>query len=231
MREKYFVDLPYYEGYQDKPHKTSANHMSPSELEYCKQEIQELLNKKLIEPSRSPWACPSFYVNKHYEQKRGKPRMVINYKSMNKALLPIRYPLPSKDALLTKIGSNNVFSKFDLKYSFWKIKITSKDSFKTTLVVPQGKYQWHVIPFRLKNAPSEFQKRMEDIFRDLDFVIVYIDDLLVFFVDMKSHKIHLKKVYDRIYKHGISLSKKRLEFAKTKIEYLGLILSQGKIEM
>jgi len=60
---------------------------------------------------------------------------------------------------------------------------------------------------------------------------VYIDDLLVFFVDMKSHKIHLKNVYDRIYKHGISMSKKKVEFAKTKIEYLGLILSQGKIEM
>jgi hypothetical protein len=85
------------------------------------------------------------------------------------------------------------------------------------------------MPFGLKNAPSEFQKRMEDIFRDLDFVILYIDDLLVFSVDMNMHKIHLQKVYDRIYKHGIALSKKKLEFAKTKIEYIGLILSLGKI--
>jgi hypothetical protein len=118
MREKYFVDLPYCEGYQDKPQKAFSNHMSPSELEYYKQEIQELIRRKLIEPSRSPWACPAFYVNKHSEQKHGKPIMVINYRALNKALLPIRYPLPSKDALFAKIGSSNVFSKFDLKSGF-----------------------------------------------------------------------------------------------------------------
>jgi hypothetical protein len=72
---------------------------------------------------------------------------------------------------------------------------------------------------------------MEDIFRDQDFVIVYIDDLLVFSVYMNMHKIHLQKLYDMIYKHGISLSKKKMEFARTKIEYLGLVLSLGKIEM
>jgi hypothetical protein len=72
---------------------------------------------------------------------------------------------------------------------------------------------------------------MEDIFRDVDFVNLYIDDLLVFSVDMNMHKIHLQKVYDRIYKHGIALSKKKMEFAKTKIEYLSLILFLGKIEM
>jgi len=94
MREKYFVELPYCEGYQDKPRKASANHMSPLELEYYKEEIQELLRRKLIDPTHSPWACPAFYVNKHSEQKRGKPRMVINYRALNKALLPIRYPLP-----------------------------------------------------------------------------------------------------------------------------------------
>lgn len=115
MKEQYFVDLPYCEGYADRPQKTSANYMSPSELEYCKTEIAELLKRKRIEPSRSPWASPAFYVNKHSEQKKGKPRMVINYRALNKALFPIRYPIPSKDALFAKIGSSNVFNKFDLK--------------------------------------------------------------------------------------------------------------------
>jgi hypothetical protein len=107
--------MPYKEDYLPKPQKASANHMSPTELEYCKAEITELLQRKLIESSRSPWACPAFYVNKHSEQKRGKPRMVINYKALNEALLPIRYPLPSKDLLFSKIGKCNIFSKFDLK--------------------------------------------------------------------------------------------------------------------
>jgi hypothetical protein len=109
--------------------------MFPSELEYCKQEIQELLRRKLIEPRHNPWACPAFYLNKHSEHKQGKPRMVINYRALNKALLSIRYPLPSKDALFAKNGSSDIFSKFDLKSSFWQIGITPKDRFKTTFVV------------------------------------------------------------------------------------------------
>jgi len=68
------------------------------------------------------------------------------------------------------------------------------------------------------------------VFRDLDFVIVYIDDLLVYFVDMNQHKQHLEKLYDKVYKHGIALNKTKLEFAKTRFEYLGLILAKGKVE-
>jgi len=88
-REKYFVALPYKEGYIPKAHKASANHMSPTEQELCRQEIQQLLEKHLIEPCKSPWACPAFYVNKHSEKKRGKKRLVINYKALNEALMPI----------------------------------------------------------------------------------------------------------------------------------------------
>lgn len=231
MREQYFVNLPYRENYSPRPQKGSANHMSPTELEYCKTEIQDLLNRKLIENNRSPWACPAFYVNKHSEQKRGKPRMVINYRALNEALLPIRYPLPSKELLFSKIGKCNVFSKFDLKSGFWQIGIVPQDRFKTAFVVPEGQYQWRVMPFGLKNAPSEFQKRMDDIFRHLSFVIVYIDDLLIYSVDMKQHVQHLKAVHQLLYKHGLVLSKPKLCWAQSKIEYLGLILSQGQVEL
>jgi hypothetical protein len=137
-REKYFVSLPYKEDYIPKPQKASANHMSPTECEYCQKEISELLERKLIEISRSPWACPAFYVNKHSEQKRGKPRMVINYRALNDALLPIRFPLPSKELLFSKIGKCNVFSKFDLKSGFWQIGIIPKDRYKTAFVVPMA---------------------------------------------------------------------------------------------
>jgi len=77
-----------------------------------------LLKRKLIEPSRIPWACPTFYINKHSEQKRGNPSMVINYRALNEALMPIIYPLPSKEMFFAKIGNNNIFSKFDLKSGF-----------------------------------------------------------------------------------------------------------------
>ena len=74
--------------------------MSPLEREFCANEIKELLDKGLIEPSKSPWACRAFVVNKHFEIKRGKPRLVVNFKSLNKILELVRYPLPDKSSLL-----------------------------------------------------------------------------------------------------------------------------------
>lgn len=161
--------------------------MSPTEQQLCQEEIKQLLARKLIEPCKSAWACPDFYVNKHYEQRKGKRRLVINYKAMNEALEPIRYPLPlpSKYTRFSKISGVNVFSKFHLKSGFWKIGINPEDRYKTTFVVPSRQYQWMVMPFGLKNAPSEFQKRMEDIFKSYDFIIVNIDDLLVYSKDIQ----------------------------------------------
>lgn len=92
--------------------------MLPTKNEYCQSEIKELLQRKLTESSKSPWACPTFYVNKHSEQKRGKPRMVINYRALNEAPMPIRFSLPSKELLFAKIGKCSIFSKFDLKSGF-----------------------------------------------------------------------------------------------------------------
>ena len=80
--------------------KASAALMSPSEVQFCDSEVQELLQKGLIEPAKSPWACRAFVVNKHSEQKRGKPRLVVNYKPLNVALQKVRYPLPNKASLL-----------------------------------------------------------------------------------------------------------------------------------
>jgi hypothetical protein len=84
--------------------------------------------------------------------------MVINYRALNDALLPIRFPLPSKDMLFLKISNCNVFNKFDLKSGFWQIGISPKDRYKKSFVVPHGQFQWKVMPFGLKNAPFEFQK-------------------------------------------------------------------------
>ena len=147
-------------------------------LEFCKKEIDTLLEKGLITPSKSPWSCAAFYVNKKSEIERGTPRLVINYKPLNKALKWIRYPIPNKKDLLNRISQAKIFSKFDLKSGFWQIQIEPKDRYKTAFTVPFGQYEWTVMPFGLKNAPSEFQKIMNDIFiPHSQFCIVYIDDL------------------------------------------------------
>ena len=94
------MTLPYDPLQKIKPMKASARIMTLSERAFYKQEIAELLEKGLIEPSKSPWACCAFVVNKHSEQKRGKPRLVVNFKPLNVVLQKFRYPLPDKASLL-----------------------------------------------------------------------------------------------------------------------------------
>ena len=87
-------------------------------LEHCKKEIEDLLNKGLIRESKSPWSCAAFYVNKHAVREPGVPRLVINYKPLNKALQWIRYPIPNKKDLLDRFHETTIFSKFDMKSGF-----------------------------------------------------------------------------------------------------------------
>ena len=136
--------------------KASARLMSPSERVFCAKEIKDLLAKGLIEPSKSPWACRAFVVNKHSEVKRGKPRLVVNYKPLNAVLQKVCYPLPDKSNLLQRILGCTIFNKFDLKSGFYQIGIKAEDRYKIAFVVPHGQYQWKVIPFEINNAPSEF---------------------------------------------------------------------------
>ena len=100
--------------------------------------IDNLLSKGLIKPSKSPWSCTAFYVNKAAEQERGVPRLVINYKPLNKVLKWIRYPISNKKDLLDKLHEAIIFSKFDLKFGYWQIQISDKDKYKTTFNVPMG---------------------------------------------------------------------------------------------
>ena len=90
-------------------------------LSYCEKEIQDLLDKKLVRKSKSPWSCSTFYVLKQAELERGTPRLVINYKLLNDALRWIRYPIPNKKDLLQRLVNSRVFSKFDMKSGFWQI--------------------------------------------------------------------------------------------------------------
>lgn len=136
--------------------------------------------------------------------------------------------------LLPKIAKANVFfSKFYLKSGFWQIGINPKDRYKTTFVVPSGQFQMTIIPFGLKNAPLEFQKRMEDLFKYYSFIIVYIDNLLIFSRDISEHKKHLEQFYQVVFKHGLVLSVAPDKFiiAQTCTKYLGLVISQGKVEL
>jgi hypothetical protein len=115
--------------------------MSQEVTEFCRKEIEDLLHKGIIRKSKSPWSCSAFYVQKNAELERGAPRLVINYKPLNKVLEWIRYPIPNKRDLINRLSGSMIFSKFDMKSGFWQIQIHEKDKYKTAFVTPFGQYE------------------------------------------------------------------------------------------
>lgn len=118
--KKHMVNLPYEPDFKEKmiPTKARPIAMGPRHLEICKKEIAELEKRGLIRKGNSPWSCPAFYVENAAELERGVPRLVINYKPLNKALRWIRYPLPNKRDLLNRLFEATIFSKFDMKSGY-----------------------------------------------------------------------------------------------------------------
>ncbi|KAK9032918.1 hypothetical protein V6N11_017960 [Hibiscus sabdariffa] len=192
-------------------------------------ECNELLQQGLIEPSDSQWACEAFYVNKRSEQARGKLRLVINYQPLNHFLLDDKFPLPNRNALFSSFSKAQIFSKFDLKAGFWQLGIDPADRPKTGFCIPNHHFQWKVMPFGLKTAPSLFQKAMIKIFQPImDHVLIYIDDILLYSPDEEAHLKLLKHFSQLIAQYGVMLSERKMKINQREIEFLGMHLKEGK---
>ena len=231
-RKKHIVDLPYVKDFDEKniPTKARPIQMNVETVKFCKKEIHDLLEKKLIRNSKSPWSCSAFYVQKNVEIERGTPQLVINYKPLNKVLEWIRYPIPNKNDLVYRLSQAVVFSKFDMKSGFWQIQISENDRYKTAFTTHFGHYEWNVMPFGLKNAPNEFHNVMNDIFNSFShFTIVYIDDFFVYSSSIDEHWKHLQSFLDTIKRNGLVVSAKKIKLFQTKVCFLGYDISKGQI--
>ncbi|KAH9716969.1 hypothetical protein KPL71_021653 [Citrus sinensis] len=187
--EQFFIHLPFKLNEDINPTKASHPGMSPSDLLLAKQECSQLLQQGLIESTDSDWACQAFYVEKRSELVRGKKRLVIDYQPLNSFLKDDKFPLPKIQTLFVHLQGARIFSKFDLKAGFWQLGISPVDRHKTAFCIPDAHYQWTVMPFGLKVAPSLFQKAMTKIFSPiLHHALVYIDDISLFSSDHESHQ-------------------------------------------
>ena len=196
------------------------------------QQIKELLNLKVIRPSNSRHKSVAFIVRKHSELKRGKARIVYNYKRLNDNTYEDSYKLPNKDELINKIQESKYFSKFDCKSGFWQIRLEEESIEWTTFTCPEGHFEWLVMPFGLKNAPSIFQRKMDQIFKNYDrFCSVYVDDILVHSKNRNEHRKHLEIVLREFINNGIVISKNKIALEKQDIEYLGMYIKSGTIQL
>ncbi|KAL0295483.1 UNVERIFIED_CONTAM: polyprotein [Sesamum radiatum] len=228
---EFFIQLPFKLNEDANPIKASHPGMTPDDLVLAREECNQLLALGLIEPTKSNWACPAFYVNKRTEQIRGKKRLVIDYKALNHFLLDDKFPLPKTKVLFSYLAKAQIFSKFDLKSGFWQLGIDPNDRYKTAFCLPNAQYQWTVMPFGLKVAPSLFQKAMIKIFEPiLHTTLIYIDDILLYTQDQPTHAKLLQQFYDIVQAHGVMLSDKKSFIGQPNIDFLGMKFIDGRYQ-
>jgi hypothetical protein len=166
--------------------------VSRPELVELKKQIDELLEKGYIRPSTSPWAAPVLFM----EKKDGTKRMCIDYIALNEVAVKNKYPLPRIEDLFDQLRGASVFSKIYLRSGYHQLRIWPLDISKTAFIAKYGLYEFMVMSFGLTNAPAYFMYLMNSLFMDyLDkFVVVFIDDILIYSHNEQEHEEHLRKV-------------------------------------
>ncbi|KAK3086868.1 hypothetical protein FSP39_024642 [Pinctada imbricata] len=186
-------------------------------------EVQTLLKDGLIEPSSSPWSSPVVLVKK----KDGSLRYCIDYRKLNSVTIKDSYPLPRIDDSLDALGGACMFSCIDLASGYWQVEMEPDDKAKTAFSTPKGLFQFKVMPFGLCNAPATFERLMETVLNGLPFqtCLLYIDDIIVYSKDFKTHVERLSEVLERLKNAGLKLSPKKCNFFQNQVSFLGHIVS------
>jgi hypothetical protein len=187
-----------------------AYRMPPKELAELKTQLQELLDKGFIQPSSSPWGCPAIFVKK----KDKTLRLCVDYRPLNEVTIKNKYPLPRIDLLFDQLAGAKVFSKIDLRSGYHQIKIRPEDIPKTAFTTRYGLYEYLVMSFDLTNAPAHIMYLMNSFFMpELDkFVIVFINDILIYSKNKEEHAEHLRIVLSRLREHQLYAKFSKCEF-------------------
>jgi hypothetical protein len=204
-------------------------HMPPKELAKLKNELQELLDKGYIRPRSSPWGCPALFVKK----KDGSLRLCVDYRPLNAVTVKNKYPLPRIDVLFDQLAGARVFSKIDLCSGYHQIKIRPCDIPKTAFSTRYGLYEFLVMSFGLTNAPAYFMYLMNFVFMtELDnFVVVFINDILIYSKNEKEHAKHLRIVLQRLRDHKLYAKFSKCEFWLTSVKFLVHTISKDGISV
>jgi hypothetical protein len=187
-----------------------AYRVSVPELVELKKQINELSEKGYIRPSTSPWAAPVLFM----EKKDGTRRTCIDYWALNEVMIKNNYPLPWIEDLFDLLRGASVFSKIDPRSGYHQLRIRPSDNPKTAFITKYGLYEFTVMSFGLMNVPAFFMNLMNNVFMDyLDkFVVVFIDDILIYSQSEEEHVDHLKMILQRLREHQLYAKLSKCEF-------------------
>lgn len=197
--------------------------LSFEELAELKKQLGDLLEKGFIQPSSSPYGAPILFVKK----KDGKLRLCVDYRALNKITVKNKCPLPRIDELLDRLQGAKYFTSLDLKSGYHQIRVAPEDISKTAFRTRYGHFEFTVLPFGLCNAPGTFQSLMSEIFREYtdEFVLVYLDDIMIYSKSLPEHLDHLKSVLRVLRRHKLYAASAKCRFCQTRLLWLGHILS------
>ncbi|KAI3743880.1 hypothetical protein L1987_56947 [Smallanthus sonchifolius] len=203
--------------------------LAPFEMQELASQLQELSDKGFIRPSHSPWGAPVLFVKK----KDGSFRMCIDYRELNKLTIKNRYPLPRIDDLFDQLQGSTCFSKIDLRSGYHQLRVQEEDIPKTAFRTRYGHYEFMVMPFGLTNAPAVFMDLMNRVCKPyLDkFVIVFIDDILIYSKTKADHEQHLRLVLDLLRKEQLYAKFSKCEFWLKEVQFLGHIVNEKGIHV
>ncbi|KAJ1018176.1 hypothetical protein NDA13_006492 [Ustilago tritici] len=201
----------------------------PKEMSELRKYLDENFVKGFIQPSKSPARSPVLFVRK----KDGGLRLCVDYQGLNKITVKNQAPLPLIEEQLFLLRKAKIYSKLDLRAAYNLIRIVKGDEWKTVFGTQLGLYEYLVMPFRLANAPAHFQSYINDIFQDIIgvYVVVYLDDFLIFSDTEEVHILHVTEVLRRLRLYRLFAKLSKCEFHTTTVEFLGYIIKPTRVEM
>lgn len=196
---------------------------SPQQKTEIEKQIKEMLKTGVISHSSSPFGSPVLLVKK----KDGTWRFRVDYRHLNAITVKDKHPLPLVDELLDELAGAKYFTKLDLKSGYHQIRLACFDEFKTAFKTHEGLYEFKVMPFGLTNAPATFQSIMNRMLTAYlrKFVLVFMDDILIYSSTLEEHGDHVRQVLQTLADHQFVVKASKCEFAQTKLEYLGHLIS------
>ena len=167
------------------------------------------------------------------KRKDGTLRMCIDYRKINKVTMKNKYPLPRIENIFDQLKGVGVFSKIDLRFGYYQLRVKEVDVQKTAFRTRYGHYEFLVMPFGLTNAPATFMDLMNKVFRPYvdQFVVVFIDDILVYSKDAQEHEQHLKIVLQTLREKKLYAKLCKCDFWLKEVSFLGHIVSAEGIRV